>query len=207
MHVWLHALWICLLALFFGCATPPPDHSAYEPQEGDVLFQSLPESPLVQAIEGATHSPYSHCGLVTRVGERWVVLEAIGPVRYTPLEAWIGQGRDARFDAYRLDPRWAPRIPAMISVAERYLGRPYDIHYEFGDEAIYCSELVYKAAQEGLGESLGTVQRLGELDWQDHRQVILEIEGTVPEDRLMITPRALAEAPALRCVYRSIPLR
>lgn len=39
---------------------------SYQPLEGDVLFQSLPHSRLVNAIEGVTASPYSHCGMVAR---------------------------------------------------------------------------------------------------------------------------------------------
>jgi len=58
---------------------------SYAPQVGDVYFQSLPQSPLVATIEGATHSPYSHCGILNKSNGEWVVHEAIGPVRVTKL--------------------------------------------------------------------------------------------------------------------------
>src|SRR5688500_1466389 len=60
--------------------------AAYEPREGDVIFQSLPRGALVNAIEGATHSPWSHCGIVAR-DERggWIVYEAFDGVEATPL--------------------------------------------------------------------------------------------------------------------------
>jgi hypothetical protein len=41
----------------------------YAPQEGDIIFQSLPHHELVDAIEGATRSPWSHCGVVMRENE------------------------------------------------------------------------------------------------------------------------------------------
>ncbi len=50
----------------------------YAPREGDVVFQSLPHGDLVDAIEGITHSPYSHCGVVLRDAKgQWVVIESI----------------------------------------------------------------------------------------------------------------------------------
>jgi len=50
---------------------------AYSLQEGDIVFQSLHHEELVDAIEGVTHSPYSHCGVVLRKDNRWVVVESI----------------------------------------------------------------------------------------------------------------------------------
>ncbi len=41
--------------------------AAYRPQQGDIVFQSLPNPwgmDLVDAIEGSTASPYSHCAMV-----------------------------------------------------------------------------------------------------------------------------------------------
>jgi len=48
-----------------------PVEVRYRPVEGDLLFQSLPHCPLVDAIENATQSSYSHCGMVVRTdGDR-----------------------------------------------------------------------------------------------------------------------------------------
>ena len=89
----------------------------------------------------------------------------------------------------------------FLSAARYYLGRPYDKHYDFDDERIYCSELVFKAVRTATGVSLGKVQRLGDLNWQPHEAFIRSIEGYVPKDREMITPRALSEAPELTQVF------
>jgi len=168
-------------------------------QEGDILFQSLRHDPLVDTIEGATHSPYSHCGIVhqTPAGP-WVVIEAIGPVKETPLAQWVSQARDGRCSIYRLREGYRDRIPSIIAAARTFLGRPYDIRYELDDEKIYCSELIFKAFKRVTGEDLGRLQTLGELDWQPYQAVIESIEGgPVPLDRTMITPRSLSEAPQL----------
>src|SRR5262245_28488608 len=57
----------------------------YAPQDGDVVFQALPHQDVVDAIEGATGSDFSHCGIVAKFEGKWVVYEALGKVRATPL--------------------------------------------------------------------------------------------------------------------------
>ena len=63
------------------------------------------------------------------------------------------------------------------------------------DEAIYCSELVYKAFYDATGEKLGKLVNLGALDWKPYQATIEKYEnGSVPLNRAMITPKHLAEA-------------
>lgn len=182
------------------------EETAYHFQEGDLLFQSLFRVPLVDAIEGSTGSPFSHCGIVHQRPDGWVVIEAIGPVKETPLENWIFQARDRTFTAYRLNAGLQARIPAIISEAKTFLGRPYDVNYDLDDQKIYCSELIYKACLQATGEKLGQLEKLGNLNWKPYETLIKAIEkGPVPIDRLMITPRHLSEAPQLTKVYYHVP--
>lgn len=189
---------VLLFVFLAGCSNIPAD---YLPQEGDIVFQSLPQTPLVRAIEGVTLSRYSHCGIVARDGRSWVVIEAIGPVKETPLSDWIGRGRAKMVDVYRMEAELAPKIPEIIRRARAYAGRPYDIRYRFDDERIYCSELIYKAVKQATGIEMGKVERLGDLNWQEHEAYIRSIEGYVPLDREMITPKALSQAKQLTHVY------
>lgn len=187
-------------------ACRPQGHAGYSPQEGDVLFQSLPDLPgldLVDAIEGSTGSPYSHCGMVFRDGPDWKVIEAIGPVKETPLDDFVARGRKRAFWAYRPKEELQKSVPAALAAMKLDLGKPYDVHYRFDDEAIYCSELIRRGWKTATGENLGETVTLGSLNWQPYRTVIEAIEGTgkLPLDREMITPRDLARAPQLRQVY------
>ncbi|MEZ0277462.1 MAG: YiiX/YebB-like N1pC/P60 family cysteine hydrolase [Roseimicrobium sp.] len=190
----LLSLFIAVTCVAGGKAKSPKSY--YQPVEGDILFQSLPHMPLVDAIEGCTKSPFSHCGIVHKNAQGiWIVIEAIGPVKETPLPFWTMQGRDSKFWVRRLKAEHQKRIPAFIKAAKVYRGRPYDIHYRMDDEAIYCSELIYKAYRDVTGEGLGKIVKLGELDWKPWTAVIEEIEGgKVPLERQMITPKDLAEA-------------
>jgi uncharacterized protein YycO len=179
---------------------------AYQPREGDILFQALPNPPgldLVDTIEGSTGSSYSHCGMVCFKGQAWKVIEAIGPVQETPLEEWIARGRDKQVWAYRLREKERPHIPAMLDAMRKDLGKPYDIHYRFDDQAIYCSELIWRGWKSATGRELGKAVKLGDLNWRPYQRVIEAIEGAgnLPLDREMITPRDLAAAPELERVF------
>jgi hypothetical protein len=177
----------------------------YDPEVGDLLFQSSPRSPLVDAIEGASESPYSHVGMVIKRNGQWFVLESGGGggVMINPLDAFIIRGRNGSFAAYRFDARYRDRIPAVIAEAEKFLGKPYDIRYEFDDAKIYCSELIFKGFKAATGEELGKVRKLGELKWQPYEELIRKLEsGGLPLDRPMITPRDLSEAAQLRLVVK-----
>lgn len=177
--------------------------SSYEPRVGDIVFQSLPQVELVKTIEGCTHSHYSHCGVVMQKNGKWVVIEALGRVKHTSLRKWVWQGRLGRFAAYRLKSGQDWMIPKFIEKLETFLGLPYDYHYEMGDDSIYCSELVYKGFKNATGEKLGKLVTLGDLDWRPYIKTIEKYEGgSIPLDRVMITPRHLSEAHQLKRVYR-----
>lgn len=65
----------------------------------------------------------------------------------------------------------------MIAAARKYLGRPYDVHYEMDDGKIYCSELIYKGYLHATGRPLGKLVKLRELAWKRYAGTIREIEG------------------------------
>jgi len=206
MKLLLSGFVLLLSALSAFAQLKKSDPSGYLPREGDVVFQALPNPPgldLVDAIEGSTASPYSHCGMVCYRNGTWKVIEAIGPVQETPLSQWISRGRDKQVWAYRLRENERSHIPAMLTAMRNDLGKPYDIHYRFDDQAIYCSELIWRGWKAATGKELGKPVKLGELNWQPYRQVIEAIEGAgnLPLDREMITPRDLAAAPELQQVF------
>lgn len=197
--IWL-TIGICFGLALLSCGSENP--GGYKPVEGDVIFQSFGRDELSQTIEGATDSRYSHCGIVARQGGEWVVLEAVGPVKATALSDWTARGVERAFAVFRLRNEHRKHIEGMIAAAREFKGRPYDIHFEMGDNKIYCSELVYKAFKNAGGGELGKLQKLGDLKWKPHEEFIRKIEnGGLPLDRVMITPRALSEASQLEKVF------
>lgn len=177
--------------------------ATYRPREGDVVFQSLPNAELVEAIEGITESPLSHCGVVMRNADgRWVVHEAIGVVRETPLYLWIVRGRGARLDVWRWRGIDAAEMAELRAALGRYAGKSYDYRYAPDDTEIYCSELVFKAYRDAYAVEFGAWENLGDLNWRPHERFIREMEGgALPLGRSMITPVALTRSPELAKVY------
>ena len=181
--------------------------AVYWPRSGDILFQSLPHGELVDAIEGVTQSPWSHCGVLTHDDGKWEVVEAIGEVRRTPLVFWIIRGRAGRFAAYR--PTAAAALPpkdqfqsALTKALETYMGRPYDYRYAPEDRDIYCSELVFKAYRDAFKVELGSWEELGTLNWKPFEPFIRSLEdGNLPLQRPMITPVGVTRSPLLKRVY------
>ena len=60
-------------------------------RDGDLIFHTS-LSAQSRAIQLATHSPYSHCGIVYKAGKNWQVFEAVQPVKLTPRVDWVARG-------------------------------------------------------------------------------------------------------------------
>jgi Permuted papain-like amidase enzyme, YaeF/YiiX, C92 family len=139
-------------------------------RDGDVIFQTSRSSQSL-AIQHATGSPYSHMGLVLFRDHKPYVFEAIATVRFTPLDRWIARGAGQHFVLKRL--RNADTVlngagmDKLRMAAERFAGRPYDLTFDWSDDRIYCSELVWKAYDRGLGIHIGTLQTIRDFNLTD----------------------------------------
>lgn len=171
---------------------------------GDIVFQSS-QGGQGQAIQLATGSPFSHCGMLFEKDGTWQVLEAVGPVKWTPLAEFRRHGGKGQITVMRLakDALRAPEgMQAVRDSALVMLGRPYDIKFGWGDELVYCSELVYKAYDRALGLKLGDHKALREyaLDSPEVQQQMERYGAVVPLDSLMIAPGAIADCKLLRVI-------
>jgi hypothetical protein len=170
-------------------------------QEGDFIFQHLPGQ-FMNMIADMTNSKYSHCGIIVKKPSGFYVLEAIGPVKETPLNRWISYGVGRKFTIVRLKSQYRKDIPSIIQQGDKFLNRPYDIQYEWDDQKIYCSELIYKAVFNATGIHLAEFVRLGDMKWQPYEKIIREIaDGKLPVERKMITPESLVLSDRVDVVY------
>ena len=174
-------------------------------RDGDIIFQTS-LSDQSRAIQLATHSPYSHMGLVLIKDGRPFVFEAVSPgARFTPLREWIARGEGARFVVKRLrdasvlaGPNGAP---ALLKAALELAGKPYDPYFEWSDDRIYCSELVWKAYERGLGVHLGRLLPLASFDLSSpvvKAKMAERYKDHVPLDERVISPASIFDSPLLQ---------
>lgn len=170
-------------------------------QNGDIIFQPS-TSGQSRAIQLATGSRYSHCGILfqTDTGS-WYVVEAVQPVKRTPLVQWVARGQDGRFAVKRMGTGLTEGQQAALRKAVgQYIGKDYDPYFGWGDDRIYCSELVWKAYQQATGREVGTPQALGRfhLDGPLVAEKLKERYGEhIPLEEPVISPAAIFESPLL----------
>lgn len=106
---------------------------AAELRSGDIIFQSS-MSGQSKAVQLATRSKYSHCGIVYVVKDSTFVIEAVQPVTCTPLAEWIARGDDNHYVVKRLkaaDTLLTPDVLArMKEIGEGFMGKHYDLTFE-----------------------------------------------------------------------------
>ena len=99
-------------------------------KDGDIIFQNIPSSQS-KAIELATHSNFTHVGIIFYKNNKPYVLEAVQPVRYTELSEWIDYGKKDYFVVMRLKNRDSllstDIIKQMKQEGEKFIQNDYDI--------------------------------------------------------------------------------
>jgi Permuted papain-like amidase enzyme, YaeF/YiiX, C92 family len=179
-----------------------------ELRNGDLIFQTS-LSRQSKAIQVSTKSKYSHCGLVFRKEDdtiNWFVLEAVQPVKWTPLEKWIARGKDGKFVIKRLQTEPIlpePMLLKLRTTAEKYLDRNYDLTFEWSDDKIYCSELIWKVYKETTGIEVGKLQKLSDFDLTNEmvKKIMKERYGeNVPMNETVISPQAIFESQNLKTI-------
>jgi len=188
------------IAGFFKSRT----HNPYEFQNGDIVFQST-NSSQGKAVKAATNSPWTHVGMVFfRDGEP-LVIEAVQPVRITPLKSFISRS-PSTFYAMRLKDSHKHINAKTMARAESYcnkqLGKNYDLQFRWSDDRIYCSELVWKVYKEAGGIELCKPRPFKSYNLQHPtvQRIAKERYGSVknlPLDELLVAPSDLAESPLL----------
>lgn len=175
-------------------------------QHGDIIFQTS-RSSQSKAIQFATKSRYSHVGIVYVIGGKYYVYEAVQPVKFSLLDAWIRRGEGFHYVIKRLKDKSLltdGALAKMKEVAEKLRGRDYDLYFGWSDERIYCSELVWKIYNEALHVELGKLQTLGEFDLTSDVVKIKMKErygDKIPLNEKVISPAAIFESDKLITVW------
>jgi len=171
-----------------------------ELQNGDLIFHTS-RSNQSQAIQIATNSKYSHMGIIYQEGNDFFVYEAIQPVKMTNLKDWINRGVNGNYVVKRLknsnEILTDEGIEKMKLVGKKYLGKDYDLLFEWSDDKIYCSELAWKIYKEAFNIEIGTLEKIKDFDLSNKtvQQKVKERYGNnIPTDELVITPDRMFNA-------------
>lgn len=197
---WMRRAAAGVLATLSMAAAAAPDV-----RTGDLVFQRS-RSAQSLAVQQATHSPYSHMGMIVQRQGRPYVLEAAARVSYTPLDQWAAQGERGHYVVKRLRNESLLTDKArqrLATVGEGFLGRPYDPVFAWSDDRIYCSELVWKTYRRALGLEIGAPQPLKDFDLSTPavRARMRERYGKhIPWEEPIISPAAMFESALLKTV-------
>lgn len=182
------------------------ESSDNEIQNGDIIFQTS-LSQQSKAIQLATKSKYSHCGIIYKKENKWMVFEAVQPVKLTLLETWINRGEEKKYVIKRLknakDILNESIIKKMKIEGEKMKGKNYDLAFEWSDDRIYCSELIWKIYDRALGIQLGKLEKLGDLDLSHAivKKILTKRYGkNIPKDEIVISPGSIFNSNLLETI-------
>ncbi len=177
-----------------------------EIKNGDLIFHTS-ISPQSKAIQLATKSKYSHCGLIYKEGNNFYVFEAVGPVKRTPLDEWIADGQDGKYIIKRLknaDQVLTPTtLTKMKQEGEKLKGKKYDRTFEWSDDKIYCSELIWKIYQRSTGIEIGKLEKLSDFDLTNEavKKIMKDRYGDkIPTEEIVISPASIFDSELLTTI-------
>ncbi|MCB0515032.1 MAG: YiiX family permuted papain-like enzyme [Bacteroidetes bacterium] len=175
-------------------------------QSGDIIFQTS-KSEQSKAIQLATKSKYSHMGIIYRNNDGLYVYEAIEPVKRTPIKEWINRGENGEFVVKRLknaeEVLTKETLAKMKQVGNKFIGKHYDLYFEWSDDRIYCSELVWKIYKEGANVEIGELQKMSDFDISSKlvKEKMKERYGdNIPMNEKVISPAQMFKSDELSTV-------
>lgn len=178
-------------------------------QDGDIIFQSS-QSPQCEAVRIATNSKFSHCGIIYDLDGKWFVYEAVQPVKLTPFDEWITHGKDNKYVVKRLKNADkvlnAEVLKKMKIYSQQFDGKEYDAYFEWTDNRIYCSELVWKVYKNAAGIELSKLKELKDFNFNDVRvqKILKERYGNaIPLEEKVVAPSDLADSDLLKTVVNT----
>ncbi len=171
--------------------------------DGDMIFQSS-ISPQFKPILFATSSPYSHCELIFFDNRTPYVLEDVQPVTVTKLEHWIARGEKQHYAVKRLKNAdqvlTNSTLAKMKAIGKDFISKNYDATFEWSDDKIYCSELIWKIYQRGANIEVGKLEKLKDFDLSspEVKTKLKERYGNnVPLNETVISPASIFNSPLL----------
>ncbi len=169
---------------------------------GDIVFQDTGGFQGA-AVTKATGSNYTHCGVVFEQDGKLFVFEALQPVKVTPLKKW--KKRSRIFHAMRLKDhkKLTPKaFEKGLEWGRKQLGKKYDFKFQWDNDRLYCSELVWKIYKKATGVELSKHKTFQ--DYQLDHPIVKTLIRTrygnrknLPKNARVVAPSDLAQSKLL----------
>lgn len=193
---------LIIVALCISSCTKPAIRT------GDLLFVDDTSSELTKAINDVTQTHaanYTHVGICEVIDNEVFVYHASSEkgVLKEPLAEFCANRKNSKLDVYRIKDISKDQLEMALQNANNMLGRPYDFAYLYGDEKMYCSELIYEIFEQDSIFKLNPMSfknaETGEFHetWVRHYE---KMDMPVPEGELGCNPNDMSQNKRLEFV-------
>ena len=173
---------IALMALVLLCASCRRGGDLSSLQEGDILFIET-KSFQSKFIKLGMLSIWSHCGIAVNTPEGVQIMEADTTVRILPVDKFVNKSVGGKYII-----KYPKQTLLQPIDKDRWLGKWYDLKFDFDNDEVYCSELVWLIYKD-QGIELCAPRKINE-----HLMVRLPLLQRALEER-GISPNQEAVAP------------
>lgn len=173
-------------------------------KDGDIIFHTSTSSQS-NMLKIATASRLTHVGVIFIRNNKPYVFEAVQPVKITPLDEFIARGVDSKYKIMRYDqPLSKAQINKGLLYSRKQLGKKYDIRFQWSNDKMYCSELVWKVYKE-MGVELCPTKKFSDFNINNIivRSVIeRRFKGVkFDENETVVAPTNIAESYELTTIF------
>ena len=193
-------LFVSILSVsIIGCSS----NETYKYKNGDIILQTS-KSSQSKMIQEVTNSKYSHVGIVYVKDGKPYVFEAVQPVKISPLNEFINRGVDSKYTVVRYNREFnEDQMNRMYNYATSQIGKNYDLKFEWSDNSMYCSELVFKIYYNA-GITLCNINKFSDYDLNSN-----EVQNAINErydnkinlNEDVVTPVDLYESLSVHTVF------
>lgn len=207
MHNSIVFLFLGVIFISLNCKEKEAQHINFK--NGDIIFQTS-QSEQSEAIKLATHSKFSHCGILFIEKGRTYVYEAVQPVKMTLLEDWISRGKEGKYVVKRLKSADTILTKKVLEKMKSYgmtmRNKDYDLYFEWSDTKIYCSELVWKIYKYGAHIELCKTKKLKDFNLKNPvvKNIMTERYGNkIPLNEIVVAPSQLYESKMVVTIFNN----
>ena len=175
-------------------------------KDGDMIFQTS-QSSQCKAVRIATNSKFSHCGIIYIIDGEQFVYEAVQPVKLTKFKDWITHGENNDYVVKRLKNAstilTTSTLQKMKEYGNKFDNKDYDLYFEWSDDKIYCSELIWKIYKNGAGIELCPLEKLKNFNLKNNivETILKERYGNnIPLEENVVAPSQIVDSKMLETV-------